>query len=303
MIPNLGLGIGSSMYTLDHVDPNTTILAFCKLRIYLSQVVALTYRWSLTAACIDRYALSSTNARLRNFAKVYVARRVIGVIVIVWLILPVHTLIFYNIRAGACGILYDTGVALYHSIFTTMVSCILPTIIMFSCALLIRRNLARKRQRHQLTVNLQAERRDQQLLVMLFTQVIVYIISVIPLMIIYIYTAVTFNISNKPIERIAIERFAAFTAEAMIYLFPVSSFFLYTMSSRTFRSELKNLLHSTFSCKWLNNTGRIQPITDTSTFKNNTGHLSAVVQIPQSHDPGRIELEHHSEIEEQQEND
>ena len=47
------------MYVLNHPDPNTTIVAYCKMRIYLNQVVSLTYRWSLTAACLDRYALLS----------------------------------------------------------------------------------------------------------------------------------------------------------------------------------------------------------------------------------------------------
>lgn len=287
MIINLGLGIGSSMYTLDHADPNTSILAFCKLRIYLSQFVSLTYRWSLTAACFDRFALSSTNTCLRDFARVQIARRVVGVLIIVWLILPVHTLIFYNLRAGACGILYNTAAAVYHSIFTTMVSCALPSSIMFTCALLIRRNLTLKRQRQQLIVNPQRERRneadhlnrarDQQVLVMLFTQVIVYVISVIPLMAIYIYTAVTFNISNKSIERISIERFAAFTAEAMIYLFPVSSFYLYTVSSRTFRNELIRLLRSAFACRWFINIHRIQPITTDTTFRRTDVHLSATL--------------------------
>ena len=283
MIINLGLGIGSSMYTLDHVDPNTSILAFCKLRIYLSQFVSLTYRWSLTAACFDRYTISGTNARLRNFARVRIARRVVGGLVIVWLIFPVHTLIFYNLRAGACGILYNTTAALYHSIFTTMVSFVLPTSTMFTCALLIRRNLALKRQRHLIVVSLQRgitdevensnRTRDKQVLVMLFMQVIVYVVSVTPLMVIYIYNAVTFNISNKPAERITIERFAAFTAEAMIYVFPVSSFYLYTASSRTFRNELIRLLLSALSCRRLISIERIEPITNDLTLRRTTGNL------------------------------
>ena len=290
MIINLGLGIGSSMYTLDHVDPNTSILAFCKMRIYLSQAVSLTYRWSLTVACFDRYARSATNVRLRNFARVRIARRVVGTLVIVWLILPVHTLIFYNLKAGACGILYNNTAALYHSIFSTMVSCILPTSIMFTCALFIRRNLALKRQRHLPVVSLQRgirdevehsnHTRDKQVLMMLFTQVMVYVVSVTPLMIIYIYTAVTLNISNKSVERITIERFAAFTAEAMIYLFPASSFYLYTMSSRTFRNELIRLLRSALSCRRLINIQRIEPITHDITLRRPTGNLLTTVQIP-----------------------
>jgi hypothetical protein len=284
---NLGLGIGSSMYALDHVDPNTSILAFCKLRIYLNQVVALTYRWSLTVACFDRFALSSINARLRNSARVRVARSVVGMLVVIWLILPVHTLIFYNLRAGACGILYSTAAALYHSIFTTMVSCVLPASIMFTCALLIRRNLTLERQRHQPTANLQRGARnevehsdrteDQQVLIMLFSQVIVYIISVTPLMAFSIYTSVTFNISNKPIER-----FTGFTAEAMIYL--------YTMSSRTFRKELISLLRSALACRRLINIQRVELITNDITLRRNAGNLSTAIQVSQSHVPDRVVL-------------
>ncbi len=159
---------------------------------------------------------------------------------------------------------------------------------MFSCALLIRSNLALKRQRIQPSVNVQRARkddvehlnraRDQQVLVMLFTQVIVYVISVIPLMVIYTYTAVTFNISNKPVERITIERFAAFLAEAMIYLFPSSSFCLYTMSSRTFRNELIRLLRSALSCNRLININHIEPITKPATLRRVGGHLSTSIQ-------------------------
>ncbi|UJR19829.1 hypothetical protein I4U23_022962 [Adineta vaga] len=301
MIANLGFGIGPSLYSLNNIDPITTILAFCKLRIYLNQFVALTYRWSLTAACIDRLALSSSNARFRNYARVYIARRVVVVIVIVWLILPVHTLIFYNIRASTCGIFSGIAAALYHSIFTTMASCVLPTSIMFGCALLIRQNLALKRQRRQPTINLQVERdeahhihrsRDQQALVMLFTQVIVYVISVIPLMVFYIYNAATLNISNKPIERISIERFAFFMAEVVILLFPASSFFLYTMSSRTFRKELIRALRSIFKCRRLINTNRIQPITNDETFRRTVRDLSIATQAAQSHTRGPIILEY-----------
>jgi hypothetical protein len=202
----------------------------------------------------------------------------------------VHTLIFYNLKPGACGILYNTTAALYHSIFTTMVSCVLPAFIMFTCALLIRRNLALKRQRHVPVVSLQGgirdevehsnRSRDKQVLIMLFTQVIVYVVSVTPLMVIYIYTAVTFNISNKPAERITIERFVAFTAEAMILLFPASSFYLYTLSSRTFRNELIRLLRSALSCRRLTSIQHIEPITNDITLRRTTGIFSTTVRMP-----------------------
>ncbi|UJR32388.1 hypothetical protein I4U23_019850 [Adineta vaga] len=48
----------------------------------------------------------------------------------------------------------------------------------------------------------------------------------------YFYNAATLNISNKSIDRLAIERFAVYLSELILIIFPVSSFCLYTMTSR-----------------------------------------------------------------------
>ncbi len=59
MAVNLSMGFATNMYTINHTDPNLTILAFCKMRIYILQTSAVMYRWYLTVACVDRFALSS----------------------------------------------------------------------------------------------------------------------------------------------------------------------------------------------------------------------------------------------------
>ena len=130
MLINSGLGLGSTLYAVNNVDPQTSILAFCKLRIYISQFGAMVYRWCLVAASLDRYALSSTNARFRQLATVKTARRTVAIIVSVWVVLPVHTFIFYNLNAGTCGIVFSFPVALYHSIYTTIAGTVLPIAFM-----------------------------------------------------------------------------------------------------------------------------------------------------------------------------
>jgi len=94
---------------------------------------------------------------------------------------------------------------------------------------------------------------------MLLIQVFVYVISITPLMIMNLYNAITLSVPNKSVDQINIEKFVFYIVEVIVYLFPVSSFYVYTMVSKIFRDELKRLLHSTFTCKW-NNTGRIEPI-------------------------------------------
>jgi hypothetical protein len=283
MVVHLSLGFGTYLYTLDHVDPTTTILAFCKMRIYLLQSTAMMYRWCLTAACFDRYTLSAANVRLRNFAKIHIARRVIIGIVLVWIVLPVHILIFYNLKGNTCGIVYSMAAALYHSIFTTVMGGILPVTVMLICALLIHRNLVVKRQRRrQLSVNRQSisriknndpeSRRDQQVLFMLLVQVLIYGILITPLIVWYFYSAITLNASNKSADRIALERFAMFMAELIIFAFPVSSFYLYTMASQIFRAELMTIIRKILTCKWSNNAARIEPMSNENGIKTVTGY-------------------------------
>jgi hypothetical protein len=272
MLISLGIGVGAAMYSLNHDDPMTTILAFCKMRIYFLQSTSMMYRWLFTIACFDRYALSSASVRLRNFAKVYIARRVVAMIICVWLVLPIHGPIFYELRVGGCGIFGNQVAALYHSIFTTTLGCIFPVIIMMICAILVYRNLLLKQQRLQHNINSQhtenrneVERgqriRDQQVFLMLLIQVFVYVVSVTPLMMMYLYNAATLSNSNKSADRINLENFLFFAAEVIVYFFPVSSFYLYTLASNLFRKELKRLLYLPFTCNW-NNTRRIEPTTN-----------------------------------------
>ncbi len=302
MVVHLSWGLGMYLYTLDHVDPNTTILAVCKLRIYILQCTAMMYRWCLTAACFDRYTLSALDARLRNFAQIHIARRVVVGIILVWIVLPVHTLIFYNLKGNTCGIVYSIAAALYHSIFTTIMGGILPVVIMLVCALLIHRNLSVKRQRRrQLSVNQQSgsqsrnnyfqSRRDQQVLLMLVVQVLIYGILVTPLMIWYFYSAITLNVPNKSANRVAIEHFLMFTTELLLFGFPASSFYLYTLASRMFRAELMVMIRDILSCKWSNNTTRIGPTRNENEVKTATGRLSKPKSIPALNYSNREQLE------------
>jgi hypothetical protein len=204
---------GLYLYAHDHVDPLTSMPVFCKRHIYVLQASAYTYRWCLIVACFDRYVLTAVNVRLRNLARAFIARRVVIIIVIVWIVLPMYTLIFYNLQGNICGILYSSVASLYHSIFSTTAAAIIPTSIMMTWALLIYRNLVRKQERRR-TIGLQERagnnamkrlqsRRDQQVLLMLFIQAICYVVTTTPLMGIYFYSALTVYVTNKSVNRIA----------------------------------------------------------------------------------------------------
>ncbi len=270
MLVNLILGVGESMFSLINMNPSTNIVWFCKMQIYVLQYTSMIYRWSLVAACFDRYALSSASVRLRNLATVDIARRVIAVMICIWLVLPIQGPILYNITAGFCGISDNRVGAFYHSIFTTILGCILPVLIMIICAILLYRNLILKQQRHQVIHQRQMDnqndvvrfqhKRDRQVFLMLLIQVFVYMICITPLMTMNLYNAVTLNLNKSP-DRITIESFIFYIADVIIFFFDVISFYLYTLVSKMFRRELKRLLYSVMTCKW-NNTQRVVPTTN-----------------------------------------
>jgi len=85
---------------------------------------------------------------------------------------------------------------------------------------------------------------------MLLIQVFVYIISILPLMIMYLYNAGTMSVPNKSTDRIAIERFVFMIVEVIVYCFPIVSFYLYALVSKIFREEFKQILYSLATCKW-----------------------------------------------------
>jgi hypothetical protein len=282
MLITVIMASGHAIYALNHVDPLSTILAFCKIRYYVIQSSSMMYRWSLSAACFDRYALSSANAHLRKFAATNVARRVVAIIVCIWLVLPIHILIFHSIRANACGPTYSVATALYHSIFTTIAGCIVPISFMLAFCLLTYRNLILKRKRHQHIIGQNKEEddelsnlhrtRDHQVLLILLFQVFVFTLGTTPLMMWLFYNAITLSITNKSADQLAIERMVNVMVEALVNSFPVFSFYLYTITSHTFRDELGKLYCLAFGCRQLNQTSPIQPIINNIEFQQRTKH-------------------------------
>ncbi|CAF0802553.1 unnamed protein product [Adineta steineri] len=192
MLIQAGFAGATYMYSVYYPNPIVTIGVYCKIWFYTNQSVSMMYRWMLTAACLDRYALSSTNARLRHYANIKNTRLTVIIFVTVRIILPIPLLVLVGVRAGTL-------------------------ITMTICSILIQKNLANRRERRHINIHqLQGEnnkqylqrRRDQQALVMLFAQIFVYFILTTPWMIYNIYNTSTLDIINKSANRMAIERFA-----------------------------------------------------------------------------------------------
>ena len=102
-------------------------------------------------------------------------------------------------------------------------------------------------------------KRDRQVFSILIVQVVLFVITISPLMSYYFYNAITLKIKNKSVERLAIEQFCWFLAQMSAYLFPTLSFYLYTMTSSIYRNELVNLIRSIIRCRCSRGNTRIEP--------------------------------------------
>ncbi|UJR24161.1 hypothetical protein I4U23_027127 [Adineta vaga] len=74
-------------------------------------------------------------------------------------------------------------------------------------------------------------KRDQQVLKMLFAQIIAFFIITLPLMIYSINSIISPYILNKSTDRVAIESFITSITGGLSYVFPAVSFYLYTLTS------------------------------------------------------------------------
>jgi hypothetical protein len=267
-------GVGTMLYVL---NPGHTLSPTeSKIVSYIVQSTTMMYRWFLVTAYFDRYALSSTNLRLRIFSRIYIAHRVIAMTVVIWIVLPVHNLIYSTTTLCKNGCVYNTPMLYYHSIFTIITGCILPASMMIIWASLIYRNLVLRQKRRQVMViqpkgKEKERKRDRQVLMLLISQVVVFVIITIPLMISYFYNAATLNITNKSVEWLAIEQFGSFVIRIIIYIFPVLSFYLYTLTSSMFRGEFVSMMRSVLRCVCLTTTNRIEPM------ENNNAPRTAIV--------------------------
>ncbi|CAF1568390.1 unnamed protein product, partial [Adineta ricciae] len=201
-----------SIYAFYYFNPMSYYMIYCKIRMYLILSSALIYHWSYAAASFDRYALSSTNVRLRQLAKVKTAIRMLTAICLVSLTFSVYVPVVYEVKSSTCSIFNNPGATLFTTLSSILLNAFIPTTIMIICTLLIWKNLKEKRQRRRNLFNrennnLAQEKQDRQALRMLLVQVIVLVLIRIPWLIYSINNVISSYVTNKSSERIAIENF------------------------------------------------------------------------------------------------
>ncbi|CAF1382815.1 unnamed protein product [Didymodactylos carnosus] len=239
----LNFGILTNLYSINYRNPLSYSFIYCKLRTYILHSLLMLSRTYIVLACIDRFALCSPHAKRRQFSRPHVADLLIPLTAIIWFIIPIHIPIFIIFEQQKCvmlGLYY-----IFFSIYALIFAGTAPPILMITFSLLAYQNIRRIRNRIQPDVGVSRVRiknRDHQLMSMLFVEVVVYILSTVLYPLNTIYSALTLYDSRKNAERLSIENFLTFlTGAFLLYINNSSTFYIYCITSKTFRQELKKV--------------------------------------------------------------
>ena len=240
----LTLSVTLSMYTNERGDPSLRSLALCKLRFYLFHVWGQMSRYFIVCACIDRYALTHMNPRVRSLSGVTMVRRSIAIITIFWHLIALHIVIMTTVRNRRCGYfdLYST----LNSVYVLICNCLIPPMIMAVFGSLAFLNMKRLHKRVHASGNgsngnVTVHRQDRNMLAMLLAEVSVYVVTMSLYPLITLEVAVTSSLV-KDLHRIQIEGFLQFMSLFLIYVNTSAPFYIYMAVSESFRHEFIELI-------------------------------------------------------------
>ncbi|CAF1367215.1 unnamed protein product [Didymodactylos carnosus] len=231
------------------------ISAFCKMRLYIIDPSQFTSSWFMMLACIDRYASSSEHVRIRNFSRLSVAYRLILIVTLIGCVIYTYIFHCYDSHVSnspvVCYIRTDTTFPCYifdSVIFFALFSTIPPVGMTIFGALTFRniRKMHSRRTEYLPSAGNAGNRSktrqklDLKILRMLFAQVLMLIVSTMPLSIYKVYSTATLYIIKTQMRR-AIENLLYQIVLTLSNLNNVTTFYLYLLSGPIFRKELIQL--------------------------------------------------------------
>jgi hypothetical protein len=248
-IASLSFNIPNYLYNSTYGDPTVNSLIYCKLRFYLANAWGQMSKYFIVFACIDRYVLTSGNARVRAFSRPSVALWAIGIATVVWHIIPVHILILLSIMNGRCGAYGPYFI--YYSVYNIVFAWLIPSATMIAFGYMAYSNIKRLHTRVRPIgadrginhANVTLHRRDRDLFIMVLTEVIGFFILAL------LYPCITAEVSitnytttNKTPDRLKIEGFIAFISQVLLCGTNAMPFYIYFAASKAFRNDCKKFL-------------------------------------------------------------
>jgi hypothetical protein len=219
--------------------PPSQMALYCKTKTFLTYIGLAASTWFIIGACADRYASSAITVRIRSFSQVKVARKVVVVISILVILVYFQMNFCFDGDIQAANCYASTPFCNTFNDFNLLITySLFPPILMLIFGYMTIRN-ARTGQ------HLRRERnvKDRQLTMMLIIQVICISILSMPISIEKIYSELT-SYQIKSAEQVLIENILATFVVLLALMNTSTSFYLFTLTGKVFRKELKSLFFS-----------------------------------------------------------
>ncbi|CAF3667696.1 unnamed protein product [Adineta steineri] len=255
-----------------NVQTVTTDLWFCKMRYYLFYVLIANSRYNIIMASIDRYFASSRSVLRCHWSSPKIALRVIIGNAILWSLMYIQIIIFYEIINNSCQAQLG-AYGIFFSIYISIDSGILPVSLMIIFGLLTANNVHRTGKTiAPTTQNLnnksvrpgKISMKDVQLHKMLVNQLLLFIFLNIPNPCYLVYRVFTMN-NYKSSLQLSIETFVSNMTYVVLYLGFALTFANFFVSSKLFRREFLNVIQK---IKIFRRPMRLVLIEGTATTKN-----------------------------------
>jgi hypothetical protein len=221
-------------------------LAFCKMYTYILNDLGQIAKTMIVLACLDRFLITNERATFRAFSTLKRAKWLIFFSILFWLVFDIHIPIMRTIINGQCVFfgIYSIIYTLYAIIFVSAI----PTIILCIFGYLTYRNMRQMQLRVQpitnnrIDANNSIRRQDRDLLIIVISEVLLYIVTTIPFPLILLEKMISgYIISNKSVQYSQIEGFILSIAYLLLFANSAIPFYIYLISSKSFCADFRQL--------------------------------------------------------------
>lgn len=233
-------GIGVSFYSINYFNPEKSSSIFCKIRLYIRHILLMIVRTYIVLACFGSFCLTSSKYLYRSLFDLRHVKWYIGIVPFIWPLIAFHMPLFTHLNANQCR--NQSDYVFFFGIYFFTIVGLIPVILMVLFIFLTKNNLRLINRRIRPTLingnSIKLKNRDQQFIRMLLSLVIMYMITNFIYPANVLYMSIT-DSTIKHQKRIQIESLIlTITSNYILYINNISPFFLFFISSKSFRRTI-----------------------------------------------------------------
>ncbi|CAF0785604.1 unnamed protein product [Adineta steineri] len=232
-------------------DWTSTSLLYCKFRLYCLYLCTSTSMTCVCLAIIDQYLATASRAQWRQWCNMKVARRLVLLFVLIWIIHNIPYLIFYDhvisTTTGKVTCINTNTIFIQYNIYgtTLIIGKVIPISITFVFGVLAYHNVQQLGYR---TVPLVRRELDKQLTVIILVLIVFAFFTNIPYTIVLILSAVP-GLTQDPVVSAQLQ-FANLVTAYLTYIYFASPFYIYVCVSNRFRRQLIYVSFEIYLNRW-----------------------------------------------------